>query len=87
MTGEVTLRGRVLPIGGLREKSLAALRAGITHVVAPEQNRKDLDEIPRHEARQVRFSLVKSMDEVLALALTRNPFRGRKGKPRAGGRR
>jgi ATP-dependent Lon protease len=84
MTGEVTLRGRVLPIGGLREKSLAALRAGINHVVAPEQNRKDLDEIPRHEARQVRFTLVRSMDEVLSAALTRDPFRaGGKGTGKA----
>jgi ATP-dependent Lon protease len=80
MTGEVTLRGRVLPIGGLKEKSLAALRGGITHVIAPEQNRKDLEEIPRHEAKQFRFSLVKSMDDVLKLALTRNPFRPAKGK-------
>jgi ATP-dependent Lon protease len=84
MTGEITLRGRVLPIGGLREKSLAALRAGINHVVAPEQNRKDLDEIPRHEARQVRFTLVRSMDEVLSAALTRDPFRaGGKGTGKA----
>jgi ATP-dependent Lon protease len=80
MTGEVTLRGRVLPIGGLKEKSLAALRGGITHVIAPELNRKDLEEIPRHEAKQFRFSLVKNMDEVLALALTRNPFLAEKGK-------
>jgi ATP-dependent Lon protease len=80
MTGEVTLRGRVLPIGGLKEKSLAALRAGITHVIAPELNRKDLEEIPRHEARRVRFTLVKNMDEVLANALTRNPFRDEAGK-------
>jgi len=80
MTGEVTLRGRVLPIGGLKEKSLAALRGGITHVIAPEQNRKDLEEIPRHEAKQVRFSLVKSMDEVLPIVLTRNPFLAEKGK-------
>jgi len=84
MTGEVTLRGRVLPIGGLREKSLAALRAGINHVIAPEHNRKDLEEIPRHEAKQVRFSMVKNMDEVLALALTRDPFRaGKKATVRA----
>jgi ATP-dependent Lon protease len=83
MTGEVTLRGRVLPIGGLKEKSLAALRGGITHVIAPELNRKDLEEIPRHEAKQVRFSMVKSMDEVLSLALTRDPFRAGKGRPAA----
>jgi ATP-dependent Lon protease len=80
MTGEVTLRGRVLPIGGLKEKSLAALRAGITQVIAPDLNRKDLEEIPRHEARRVHFTLVKNMDEVLAKALTLDPFRGGKGK-------
>src|SRR5512140_590747 len=74
MTGEITLRGRVLPIGGLKEKTLAALRAGINHVIAPARNGKDLEEIPRHEARQVRFTLVKTMDEVLSLALTRDPF-------------
>ena len=78
MTGEVTLRGRVLQIGGLKEKSLAALRGGITHVLAPDLNRKDLEEIPRHEAKQVKFSFVKNMDEVIAIALTRNPFRAEK---------
>ena len=75
MTGEITLRGRVLPIGGLKEKALAALRAGITEVIVPEQNRKDLEEIPRHEARQFTFSFVKSMDEVVARALGKNPLR------------
>jgi ATP-dependent Lon protease len=80
MTGEITLRGRVLPIGGLKEKALAALRAGINHVIAPARNGKDLEEIPRHEARQVRFTLVKTMDEVLSLALTRDPFRWEKRK-------
>jgi ATP-dependent Lon protease len=75
MTGEITLRGRVLPIGGLKEKALAALRAGITEIIVPEQNRKDLEEIPRHEARQFTFSFVKSMDEVVARALGKNPFR------------
>jgi ATP-dependent Lon protease len=75
MTGEITLRGRVLPIGGLKEKALAALRAGITEIIVPEQNRKDLEEIPRHEARQFTFSFVKSMDEVLARALRKDPFR------------
>ncbi|HSL91698.1 MAG TPA: S16 family serine protease, partial [Candidatus Limnocylindrales bacterium] len=75
MTGEITLRGRVLPIGGLKEKALAALRAGITEIIVPEQNRKDLEEIPRHEARQFTFSFVKNMDEVVARALRKNPFR------------
>jgi ATP-dependent Lon protease len=75
MTGEITLRGRVLPIGGLKEKALAALRAGITEIIVPEQNRKDLEEIPRNEARQFTFSFVKNMDEVVAKALRKNPFR------------
>ncbi|PWB64686.1 MAG: endopeptidase La [Deltaproteobacteria bacterium] len=75
MTGEITLRGRVLPIGGLKEKALAALRAGITEIIVPDQNRKDLEEIPRHEARQFTFSFVKNMDEVVARALRKNPFR------------
>jgi len=80
MTGEVTLRGRVLQIGGLKEKSLAALRGGITHVIAPELNRKDLEDIPRNEAKQVTFSFVKNIDEVIAIALTKNPFRAKQKK-------
>ena len=97
MTGEITLRGRVLPIGGLKEKALAALRAGITEIIVPEQNRKDLEEIPKHEARQFTFTLVGNMDDVVAKALRKNPFRhadsetraGRTGKRRApaGGRK
>ncbi len=83
MTGEITLRGRVLPIGGLKEKALAALRAGITEIIVPEQNRKDLEEIPRHEARQFTFTFVGSMDEVVAKALRKDPFRA----PAAGGRK
>lgn len=73
MTGEITLRGRVLPIGGLREKSLAALRAKIFTVIAPEQNKKDLDEIPRHIRRRLDFKFVKHMDDVLEIALAQNP--------------
>jgi ATP-dependent Lon protease len=73
MTGEITLRGRVLPIGGLREKALAALRAKIYTVIAPEQNEKDLDEIPKHIRRRIDFKFVKHMDEVLKVALTRDP--------------
>lgn len=73
MTGEITLRGRVLPIGGLREKSLAALRARIYTIIAPEQNRKDLDEIPKHIRRRLDFKFVKHMDEVLRLALKDYP--------------
>jgi ATP-dependent Lon protease len=73
MTGEITLRGRVLPIGGLREKALAALRAQIYIVIAPEQNEKDLEEIPRHIRRRLEFKFVKHMDEVLKIALRYSP--------------
>ena len=65
MTGEITLRGRVLPIGGLKEKTLAAHRAGISHVIIPSENKKDLEEIPKSVRRDLTFSLVKHMDEVL----------------------
>lgn len=73
MTGEVTLRGRVLPIGGLREKSLAALRARIYTIIAPQANEKDLDEIPKHIRRRLEFKFVSHMDEVLKLALKEDP--------------
>lgn len=73
MTGEITLRGRVLPIGGLREKSLAALRARIHTVIAPEENAKDLDEIPKHIRRRIDFKFVKHMDDVLKIALKKDP--------------
>jgi ATP-dependent Lon protease len=70
MTGEITLRGRVLPVGGVREKSLAALRRGIKHVILPAANKHDLDEIPPELARRIQFHFVHTMDEVLELALT-----------------
>jgi ATP-dependent Lon protease len=69
MTGEITLRGVVLPIGGLKEKSLAALRAGITEVLIPKDNEKDLEDIPHEAKLQLRFQPVKTIDEVLAIAL------------------
>jgi len=68
MTGEVTLRGRVLPIGGLKEKALAALRAGINRVVIPEQNKKDLADIPQDIRDKMDFFPVKDMDEVVKIA-------------------
>ncbi len=69
MTGEITLRGRILPVGGLKEKALAALNAEIYTILIPEDNVKDLDEIPKHIRRQIDFKPVKYMDEVLKLAL------------------
>jgi len=69
MTGEITLRGNVLPIGGLKEKLLAARRAGITAIVIPKLNQKELLEIPAHLKRGIEFHLVEEVDEVLKLAL------------------
>lgn len=69
MTGEVTLRGRVLPIGGLKEKSLAALRYGITNVIIPKQNERDLEDFPKEVLDKMKFYPVSDMHEVLELAL------------------
>jgi len=69
MTGEVTLRGRVLPIGGLKDKALGALRGGIRNVIYPEKNRKDLAEIPKNIKRKLEFIPVTSMKQVLEIAL------------------
>ncbi|ABB15083.1 ATP-dependent protease La [Carboxydothermus hydrogenoformans Z-2901] len=71
MTGEITLRGKVLPIGGLKEKILAAKRAGIKTIIIPHENRKELDEISPQVKRGLKFILVKHMDEVLEAALIR----------------
>lgn len=68
MTGEITLRGRVLPIGGLKEKALGALRAGIRTLIFPEKNQRDLEEIPEYVKEKIHFVPVKHMDEVLDLA-------------------
>ena len=65
MTGEITLRGRVLPIGGLKEKILAAHRGGIRKVVIPKENEKDLKDIPKNVLKQIEVALVEHMDEVL----------------------
>ena len=73
MTGEITLRGRVLPIGGLKEKLLAALRGGITKVLIPKDNEKDLEDVPDNVKQGLEIIPVETVDEVLALALTELP--------------
>ena len=73
MTGELTLRGAVLPIGGVKEKVLAAARAGITQVVLPERNRKDLLDVPQKVRDQIEFSFASEIEEVLAVALEPKP--------------
>ena len=73
MTGEITLRGRVLPIGGLKEKTLAAYRAGIRTLVIPKENVKDLEDIPPHVLSQFRVVVAETIDDVLKTALTRMP--------------
>ena len=79
MTGEITLRGRVLPIGGLKEKLLAAHRGGIKTVLIPEDNQKDLADIPKNITQALKIKPVRWIDEVLALALSEVP------QPRQGG--
>jgi ATP-dependent Lon protease len=73
MTGEITLQGRVLPIGGLKQKVLAAHAAGITDVILPERNRADIEDIPENVREEITFHPVMSIDEVLSLALEEKP--------------
>ncbi len=84
MTGEVTLRGRVLPIGGLREKTMAALRSGVMGVIIPAENEKDLQEIDQEVRAQLHFTLVDQVDQVLETALKGlSPVAGGEGRPRS----
>jgi ATP-dependent Lon protease len=75
MTGEITLRGNVLPVGGIKEKVLAATRAGVKEVIIPERNKKDLVEVPQEVRDQLTFHFVSKVDEVLDIALVRPPER------------
>jgi ATP-dependent Lon protease len=83
MTGEITLRGRVLPVGGIREKVLASHRAGLKRVIIPERNEKDLEEVPKTVLRELDLVKVKHMDEVLPVALHENSHEQRTGKKKA----
>lgn len=84
LTGEITLRGRVLPVGGIKEKALAALRAKIKTIVIPDRNKKDLEEIPKDIRRKMNFVLVRHMDEVLKIALKKRAKVTFRKSPRVG---
>lgn len=74
MTGEITLRGRVLPVGGLKEKILAAYQSGIKTIIIPQDNVKNLEDLPNDIKKGLKFIMVNNIDEVLKIALTRSPF-------------
>lgn len=82
MTGEITLRGLVLPVGGIKEKVLAARSAGVKHVILPAKNEKDLEELPNNVKEEVSFHFVGHMDEVIKLALTKKRTKAQSKKPR-----
>jgi ATP-dependent Lon protease len=73
MTGEISLQGRVLPVGGVREKVLAAYRAGIHHVILPKDNESDLSEVPPEVRGKMKFHLVSEVSEVFKIALIKKP--------------
>jgi ATP-dependent Lon protease len=81
MTGEITLTGMVLPIGGLKEKALAAQRAGINRLIVPRRNEPDIEDIPEHLRRRMKFTLVDHVDEVLDAALQKRARRSRVAQP------
>jgi ATP-dependent Lon protease len=80
MTGEITLRGKVLPVGGIKEKVLAAKRSGINKVILPKLNEKDLEEIPEHIRKTMTFTFVEWLSEVFDLALNKNGKKGNRGR-------
>ena len=86
MTGEMTLTGQVLPIGGLKEKALAAQRNGIATIIAPERNEPDIDEIPEHLRSKLDFQFVEQIEDVLDVALEPRPRRARRGGAEPAGR-
>ena len=78
MTGEITLRGKVLPVGGIKEKILAAKRANIKEIILSDKNQADIGEIPERYLKGLRFHYVSSIDEVLAIAITKQRVSGTK---------
>jgi ATP-dependent Lon protease len=74
MTGEITLSGLVLPVGGIKEKVLAAHRAGIKRIIMPERNKKDLHDVPEQAKKEMEFIFAHSMDDVLVATMEENPF-------------
>ena len=84
MTGEITLRGNVLPVGGIKEKVLAARRAEIKHVILPDRNEKDLSEVREEIKKGMKFDFVKDIDEVLKITMEKA---GKKPKKKAGSSR
>src|SRR6185295_5363062 len=81
MTGEATLRGLVLPVGGIKEKVLAAHRAGIKRIILPERNKKDLVDVPEQVKKEMEFVFASQMDEVLKAALEENPWERKAKNP------
>jgi ATP-dependent Lon protease len=86
MTGEITLRGLVLPVGGIKEKVLAARRAGIRTLILPQKNEKDLEEVPEQVKKDMKFHFVQRMDEVIQIALKPEPKKKVQGAKGSGGR-
>ena len=82
MTGEITLRGQVLPVGGIKEKVLAAHRAGIKTIILPDWNRKDLEDIPKKVEKDIKFHFVNKMLDVVDIALENHKPRAVKKKRR-----
>jgi ATP-dependent Lon protease len=82
MTGEITLRGRILPVGGVREKVLAAHRAGLKTVILPKKNLKDLVDVPKRARNELNIVPVEHIDQVLEVALAPAPLESRPPRPR-----
>jgi ATP-dependent Lon protease len=83
MTGELTLTGRVLPIGGLKEKILGAVRAGINEIILPQENEADLEDIPEEVAQTLTFHCVEDLDSVIRIALLEDGSKSKAGKASA----